>query len=180
MRRVNVSSINGLKQLQRSVGSLKRDIRGKRCHEVARFLGERLTNMGYKGVVVRDGIATYEAKFWENEFRKIVKEIGQRGQGIDPVFYRMFRADKHAICHSWVEIGDDVVVDYHSTVKPSPESQFTFSDLLLITRKRSLNDMVDYDPCGREIRFGKFKFILIHSPYRVFPRIMRLKAFQPF
>lgn len=145
-----------------------------RCHEIARFLRNKLQEEG-KDAIVRDGIVTYEKEFWEKENREYEMQLDAMQPGWREACAGLLEKpefETRSYHHSWCET-DGRIIDFHKHIITAAKNGTTreVSDFLLISKIEELDGLVRYNPCGREFRLFGLKFVYIPSVPPLFSRI---------
>lgn len=119
-----------------------------RCHEYARRIRDYLTtDFGYTDITVNDGMVVYQASFLRRAW---------------PASDTSRSIHERETTHSWLELVDDVIVDYH------PFLAFTLNsgieNLLFVHKKDEVIGEVSYIKNGREVNVLGRPFIY-YSPF---------------
>ena len=131
-----------------------------RCYEIARLLGNALTEQGYEDVSVKTGKAQYDVAFLDECFINCIQSDGFMLDVIKKeIEFNPPKGKTRPILHSWVDMGE-IVVDYHHSIDRPPSS--SYESLLFIKRKDELAGKASYLQCGKE--FSIFGKTLIYIP----------------
>ena len=126
----------------------------RRCHEAAIKCAELLRKEEHK-VVVKHGSAAYPIGF-------LADAIAKNGDEFDLEISKILRqasAPGYHVSHSWCEIEDEVVVDILPNIHLK---NLQCSGPTMVNRKKDLDSSkVRYFPCGREVLFGRFHFLIV-------------------
>jgi hypothetical protein len=139
-----------------------------RCHESVTIIGKKLNSLGIPANV-KDGLATYRTDF------VLKQSLSTSEHFLDDIFENKEKdfwlgiisglQDKVTCYHSWLEIPEEqandlTVVDLHFSMNLS--KSVIIQDILIIERKKDLQDNVSYLPVG--VRLGKWIFFKMFPP----------------
>lgn len=148
-----------------------------RCHEMARLLKPGIERRHGCSVIIRDGIAVYALDFLINLFQARISEkpddLADDWSGGLDLMARMFsgrvdhirrsRPSHLHIIHSWCEVDDRFIVDYHVSLDLAGDLSTCFQHLLILRDRSDLADKVLYFPWGRELSFCGYRIICLRQ-----------------